>query len=84
MTKAELDLHYVKIRKQKFIYWYVKFQVNISKGNTIEIVIKIEFWIKKTISGYQNISLIFFYKISARFFYIKKSNFLYKRMKFLI
>ena len=49
MTKAELDLHYVKIRKQKFIYWYmyVKFQVNISKGNTIEIVIKIEFWIKK-------------------------------------
>ena len=46
MTKAELDLHYVKIRKQKFIYWYVKFQVNIPKGNTIEIVIKIEFWIK--------------------------------------
>ena len=61
MTKAELDLHYVKIRKQKFIYWYVKFQVNISKGNTIEIVIKIEFWIKKNdfwLSKYQSIFFI--------------------------
>ena len=38
MTKAELDLNYVKIHKQKIIY--VKFQVNISKGNKIEIAAK--------------------------------------------
>ena len=83
LTKAELDLYYVKILiKQKFI---TVCEIPSQYLERQKIEIKIKFWIKKKnefwISKNQS---IFSYKLSARFFDIKKSIFGYKKMKFLI